>query len=277
MRYSPFKPSSNTIAMPVKAWATKLSSVALIFLALALLAANRSDSGFVYRTRLAFTELLLPLVDVLSQPAKFIDSAVHNAHNWRFVMEENARLRLDNQRLLQWQAASLRMNAENIELRRILNLNPNPELNFLTARVAGGFGGTYQRGLLLSSGLNDGIKKDQIVTTPEGLVGRVIEAYPHSARVLAVTDINSRIPVIGEISREKAILTGDNSAQPILRFLEGNSTLKIGERMVTSGDGQVVPVGIVVGEVSSINKVDARVQPYIDWRRLEYVQVVSGF
>lgn len=280
MRYSPFKPSTNTIAIPGKLWATKLSSVMLILLALFLLAASRSgssnsDNNFVYRTRLAFTEVLLPFLDVLSQPAKFVDSAVHNVQNWRSVVEENARLRLDNQRLLQWQSASMRMNAENVELRRMLKLNATGDLNFITARVAGGFGGMYQRAMLLSSGLADGVQKDQIVATPEGLVGRVIEVFPHSARVLAVTDINSRIPVIGEISREKAILTGDNSAQPILRFLEGNTTLKVGERMVTAGDGQVVPAGIVVGEVSSINHGDARIAPYIDWRRLEYVQVVA--
>jgi len=280
MRYSPFKPITNTIAIPSKLWVTKLSSVMLILLALFLLAANHSgnnnsDSNFVYRTRLAFTEVLLPFLDVLSQPAKFVDSAVHNVQNWRSIVQENARLRLDNQRLLQWQSASMRINAENVELRRMLKLNATGDLNFVTARVAGGFGGMYQRAMLLSSGLVDGIQKDQIVTTPEGLVGRVIEVFPHSARVLAVTDINSRIPVIGEISREKAILTGDNSAQPILRFLEGNTTLKVGERMVTAGDGQVVPAGIVVGEVSSINHGDARISTYIDWRRLEYVQVVA--
>ena len=89
----------------------------------------------------------------------------------------------------------------------------------------------------------------QAVVTGEGLAGRIAEVGDNSARVLFVTDVNSRLPVLIERTRERAILAGDNSALLRLTLLQSVQGVQRGDRIVTSGHGGSFPVGIPVGEV----------------------------
>ena len=68
--------------------------------------------------------------------------------------------------------------------------------------------------LLLDAGTEQGVAVGMPAMTPEGLVGRVVEVGRRSARVLLMTDFNSRIPVVVESSGDHAILEGDNSRLP---------------------------------------------------------------
>ena len=88
-----------------------------------------------------------------------------------------------------------------------------PEASFITARIVGDSVSAYVRGALLNVGRKAGVAHGQAVVTGEGLAGRIAEVGDNSARVLFVTDVNSRLPVLVERTRERAILAGDNSAQ----------------------------------------------------------------
>jgi len=97
-----------------------------------------------------------------------------------------------------------------------------------------------------------------------------------SARVLLITDLNSRIPVILEGTRTHAILAGDNSAHPYLMYLPKAATVSPGDRLVTAGHDGVFPTGLAVGRVSSIESGEIRVEPIADLERLEYVELVDN-
>src|SRR3546814_13615807 len=75
-----------------------------------------------------------------------------------------------------------------------------------------------------------------------------------SARILLINDLNSRIPVLVEPSRERAVLAGDNSSRPRLVYLDVSAEIGTGDRVVTSGQGGVVPPGIPVGIGSTIGE-----------------------
>ncbi len=102
----------------------------------------------------------------------------------------------------------------------------------------------YVRGALLNVGSKVGVKPGQAVVTGEGLAGRVAEVGDNSARVLFVTDVNSRLPVLVERTRERAILAGDNSSSMRLTLLQTVQGVQRGDRIVTSGHGGSFPVGI---------------------------------
>ena len=87
--------------------------------------------------------------------------------------------------------------------------------------------------------------------------------------------MNSRIPVVVEHSRESAILAGDNTNNPQLQFLPIDADIKVGSRIITSGQGGVFPPGIAVGLISSISTDRILIQPYADWDRLEYVTILD--
>ncbi len=105
------------------------------------------------------------------------------------------RLHEENDRLRQWQAVAMALDAENTALKGNLHWIPDPAPSYVTARVVADAGGVYARAVLLSTGPNHMVTKGQIALDERGLVGRVTEVGMRSARVLLITDINSRIPV----------------------------------------------------------------------------------
>ena len=143
----------------------------------------------------------------------------------------------------------------------------------MVARVVADAGGVYARAVLLSVGPNHSIIKGQIALDDRGLVGRVTELGSRSARVLLLTDMNSRIPVILEGSRARAMLSGTNGARPRLMFWpEGVQPIE-GERVVTSAEANAFPAGLPVGVVHYTESHVAEVEPLARLDRLEVVRL----
>jgi rod shape-determining protein MreC len=201
--------------------------------------------------------------------------AIADLKEFASLRQENARLREENARLLAWQTAARRLENENEGLRGLANFHEGPEASFITARIVGDSVSAYVRGALLNVGRRAGVAHGQAVVTGEGLAGRIAEVGDNSARVLFVTDVNSRLPVVVERTRERAILAGDNSPQLRLTLLQSVAGVQRGDRIITSGHGGSFPVGIPVGEVVETGEGGVRVKPFADFSRLEFVRVVD--
>jgi rod shape-determining protein MreC len=136
-------------------------------------------------------------------------------------------------------------------------------------------GGAFAQSILIAAGSRDGVAKGQAAMTSEGLVGRVTQAGYRSARVLLITDINSRIPVrVGEAG-DRAILAGDNSSRPKLIYLGVKSAVAPGDRIVTSGDAGAFPPGLPVGRVVATDDSTAVIETFVSRERLQYVEVLD--
>jgi rod shape-determining protein MreC len=192
------------------------------------------------------------------------------------LRQENAHLRDQNQRLLMWQDTARQLALENAALRQLLNLEAGvaPPTS-VAARVVADASGPFVHTVLVDAGANQGVVKGMAAVNERGLVGRVIEVGRRSARVLLLTDFNSRVPVMVEPTRDQAILAGDNSRQPGLIFLPLQPRMAVGERVVTSGRGGVLPPGLAVGRISAIDDDKVTVTPVVDGERLEYVRLLE--
>ena len=91
---------------------------------------------------------------------------------------------------------------------------------------------------------------------------------------MLLTDLNSRVPVIVESSRYRAVLAGDNSDRPRLIFLPTNAKVGIGDRIVTSGHGGMFPPGLAVGIVSAVSDGEILIEPFVDFGRVEFVSIL---
>jgi len=136
-------------------------------------------------------------------------------------------------------------------------------------------GGAYAHSVMISAGSRDGVAKGQAVISDEGLIGRVAEAGYQASRVLLITDINSRVPVVVENSRDRAFLSGDNTNRPLLTFLTADAAVAPGDRILTSGHGGAFPPGIPIGVVSSVSENAVRVAPMFRRHQLEYLRVAD--
>jgi rod shape-determining protein MreC len=259
----------------LKGLVQRFTFLSFIIAAFGLILLGKADSVLVERSRTAIADFAAPILDALSRPAATVDDFIGQVRELGHLRDENARLREEVSRLRSWHNVATNLAVENQSLRDMLNFVPPPRASFVSARVIADGSGPFSRSALLNVGSRNGAAKGQAVVNDSGLIGRVIEVGQRSTRVLLLTDFNSRVPVVFESTRERAIVAGDNSPQMRLEHLSPTAKVKIGDRVVTSGNGGLLPAGLVVGAVSAIKDGVVRIQPFVDWSRLEYVRVVD--
>ena len=247
----------------------------LVLLSGVMIVLGKADQVVLESLKNSVMDAAAPALDMLSRPSGLVDTAVGRARDFLTVYQENARLAEENERLLGWQQAALKLASENAQLRDLLRVAPEPATSYVTARVIANSGGAYARSVIVNAGRENGVVRGEAAVTGEGLVGRVSEVGSRAARILLITDLNSRVPVIAEGSRQRAVLAGDNSEHPSLRYLEAGAVIRIGDRIVTSGQGGVFPPGLPVGVVAVFNGELARVELFVELSRVDYLRLVD--
>lgn len=237
------------LSIPMREALEKLSLPLLMAAAFALMLAARIDGVLADRARMAFADALTPIYAAFTAPAERIRGAITEVEELWDLRAENARLRAENATLRRWQAVALALVAENANLKAELHWIPSPEVPFITARAVADAGGLYDRAVLVALGRGVKVHVGEIALGAYGLVGRVTEAGRSSARVLLITDLNSRIPVQFGPNGVRAILAGTNGPEPELQFWPAGTSPKEGEQVVTSGLAGVFPEGLPVGTV----------------------------
>ena len=251
----------------------KLTLPVLIVVSFGVMLLGKADALLAERARMALADGLAPIYAVLAAPLDEIRGAVTDAAGLWGVRNENIRLREENEKLRRWQSIALALDAENQRLKASLNWIPDPPASFVTARVVADAGGVYAKAVLLSVGPNHGIKKGEIALDERGLIGRVTEVGARTARVLLITDMNSRIPVVLEQSRGRAIMVGTNGPVPRLLYWSDGTPPRDGERVVTSGEADAFPPGLPIGTVRYNAANVPEVQPSASLDRLDMVRL----
>ncbi len=249
-----------------------------IFLALAsvgLLVFAKINPVVTEKFNAAALDAVVPILDGLSQPVATATNVIADIRSYMHVHEENARLRLENARLEGWRQAALRYEIENTGLRSLLNVPSQGAVSYVSARVVAHSGGPFVRGIVANVGYGDGIRKGQVALVADGLVGRVGIAGDRSARIILLTDLNSRVPVLVVGTNSRAILAGDNTARPKLVHMPVDHDIQIGQEVVTSGHGGGFPSGLTVGRVVAIDEESIQVQTAVDFDRLEFVRIAE--
>jgi len=268
--------SLSRLALPLKALLDRFAFGILAVLSIGLLIVGRADIHVLDRLGTGIGDVLTPALEVLAQPIVASRRLVEGVAELVALREDNARLREQNRRLLDWQSAARQLSLENAALRQVLEYRADPgRPTAVTGRVIADAGGPFVHTVLINVGADDGITGGMAAVNERGLVGRVIEVGRQSARVLLLTDFNSRIPVMVEPSRDQAILAGNNSRQPGLIFLPLNPRLAVGNAVVTSGRGGVLPPGLAIGTVTAITDDSVTVEPLVDFTRLEYLRLLE--
>ena len=263
------------LSPPRRAALQRVSLLLLVLLSAMMIVLGKADQVMFETLRVSVTDTAAPLLAIASRPLTALEALADRARGLVAVYRDNARLAEENERLLRWRQAALSLAWENTELHGLLKLVPVPPASFVTARVIGNSGGAYVRNLMVRAGTENGVARGQAAITGEGLVGRVAEVGTQAARILLVTDLNSRIPVIVEGTRQRALMTGDNSDRPSLRYLDTVSGIKVGDRVVTSGEGGVFPPGLPVGVIASLEGEAPRVEPYAELSQVQYLRIVD--
>ncbi len=263
------------LSIPFRQALARLTLPVLAILAFGLILIGKADVVIEQYLSARLSDVLAPLYDVVSAPLDAARAEMTDVAGLWSLRKENRRLRAENQQLRRWQAVAMALDAENSQLKATLHWSNNTTEKFVTVPVVADNGGVYARSVLVSTGPHSPIAPGQIVLDAGGLVGRVIEVGSRSARILLITDLNSRVPVTLADSRGHAMLLGNNGPRPRLMYWEDGDAPKEGEQVVTSAEAGAYPAGLPVGSVHYIGPGEAELIPDADLSRLELVRVVD--
>jgi rod shape-determining protein MreC len=250
-------------------------SFIFVLAAIGTLIFSAVNPGGVSSIRTNVADAVAPVLGTVTQPLQSMVLFVRDVSGLAELQAQNMKLEAENARLREWYQTALQLEAENKSLRDLLHVKVEPENRFITARILADAGTTFVKSLLVEAGTPDGAAKGQAVLSGEGLIGRIVESGRSVSRVLLVTDINSRVPVLVEDTRQHAILAGQNTTSPILLHLPPDSEIKNGSRIITSGHGGIFPHGVPVGRVNIGEDGVYKVKLFADFDRLLHVRIVD--
>ncbi len=261
-------------SMPFRYGAQRSTFTLLLLLSTAIMLIGKADPTLYERTRMAVTDLTVPVLGFMSQPVVAASQLMGDIRNAATVYQDNVALREENERLHRWRAVAQGLESENARLRQMLNFAPEAPATYISGRVIGDSGGAFLRSVLLNIGAREGVRKGAAAVDDRGLIGRIAEVGEWSSRVLLVTDLNSRIPVFVGENRQRAIMAGDNTDMPYLAHLPAEISIVAGDLVITSGHGGAFPAGLPVGIVVRGDG-ELRVQPFLSAGRLEFVRLMD--
>ncbi len=253
----------------------KATPVLLLLVSLTLMIFHHVGAIPVEKMRTTMMDAVSPVLTAASAPIVYTVEAIDEMTHISYLKAENIQLQDENDKLRKWYEQALTLQAENKSFRELLNVKVDATVNYITARIISDSGTSFIRSILLPIGSKDNIKKGSAVMSGYGLVGRVIETGKNSSRALLITDLNSRIPVIIQNTRIKAILAGKNQDLLKLERLPSDSGVSLGSRIVTSGDGGQLPAEIPIGIIVKKGADGVWVKLLSDISKLTYVQVVN--
>jgi len=253
----------------------KTCGVFFLSLSLVLLALNILVPSLVNKAKQYVADQAVVATETVFSPVQYAATELMRVKALWEVQKNNEMLAAENERLIEWFQTANRLDAENRALRELLNMKEEDAVQYHAAKVIADTATQYSHTILVRMGSEDGLTKGQGVLSHEGLIGRVIETGQKTARVLLMSDVNSRIPVTIEGTQDRAILAGTNDGDPILDHLPKSHAIAEGQRVVTSGHGGIFPYGVPVGETYKTKDGWIAVRPFANANRANYVQIVD--
>jgi len=128
------------------------------------------------------------------------------------------------------------------------------EVPMLAARVIGAGASETSRTLYIDRGDKDGVRKNMAVITPDGVVGKVLEAFGKTSLILLITDKESGVGAMLQNSRTHGVVRGTGEPLAEMKYVVNDQEVAFGETILTSGQDQIFPKDLPLGTVASAEK-----------------------
>jgi rod shape-determining protein MreC len=254
----------------------KIETIFFGFLCVIFLIASRLDSDFSKSLSFGFVSISVPVVKIAAFPFNTIINLLTDFHELVDAKKENSALKEELAQLRSFYVKSLNTYQENKELRSVLSFVSTKTSSFKAARIIGRSHAVFNQGVFIDAGENREIKQGSIVTGNKGVIGRIAEVGEDKSRVILVTDAGSRIPVITSKARVRGILAGDGSGKMEILYLPKNHIIQEDDWVFTSGDGDTLPSGLLIGVVKKVDQDSASVVMVEDANNADIVTIMDN-
>lgn len=266
----------ENIKVPL-AWTAAVVVVVAVIGAVVLLLGDRTTSeggSTMGAARGGFEAAAGPVGGVFAAPVRWAGAARDYVGGYFFAIGENRRLKAEIAELRGWRDEAIAQKNINGRYEALLGLRTEPPVPMATGRAISESRGPFSNAKLIDVGSAKGVRVGNPVVTEHGLVGRVTGVTGGVSRVVLLTDVASRTPVMIERTDARAMLTGDGGDSPRLEFIRGSGSIKAGDRILSSGDGGGLPRGLPVGVAAKGVDGAWRVKLFSDHGAIDYVRVL---
>lgn len=253
----------------------KIELAVFTLLCVVSLITSKVNPNFSKNVSMAFVEVSMPIVQTAAFPFNTIINLLTNFKELVEAKSENEALREENEKLRSFYVDALNINQENKELKNTLQFITAKSSNFKVARIIGRSHQIFNQQLFIDAGKDREITEGSIVSGTRAVIGRIAEVGEKKSRLLLATDAGSRIPIITSKARVRGILAGNNSGVMEILYLQKNHAIKEGDWVFTSGDGDTLPPGLLIGVVKKVDKGYASVEMVENISNADVVTVMS--
>lgn len=253
----------------------KLVVTLVVISAFGLVILSKADNAHLNKTEDIVSRVLNPVIRVIQLPADGLYFVYEKIRDVVKVYGDNKILRYERDQRYDLEQKLRALKTENELLAQMLYYAPPADADFVTAKVIASEGDGFVHSLIVYVGKTSSVKKGQVVLHKQGVVGRIDAVHGLYARVLLISDINSKIPIIIERTREKGILSGNNTAVLNLLYTAPKADIVVGDKILTSGVGGMFPSDLPVGYVSKVSPSSIEIMPVEPIETIEYVKIVN--
>ena len=253
----------------------KFSLLALIIASIILLSLESIDSKFLNFVRSTVKDVIYRTSFITSIPANTISPIFTTIKNHFIIYEKYESVKLELKELKDQQNQLAYLKTENDKLRKVIDAADTYNYISIPAKVLVDKESPFLKSVILNKGFKSGLKKGMPVLKDSYFVGRITEVNYLSSRVLLISDLNSKIPVLIEPKGYQAIMSGTGNDFAQLDFLPKNHQLEVGNLVYTSGRGGIFFPGIPIGRIELIEK-KLRVKFFTDLNQLYLINVITS-
>ena len=262
----------------------KLNILALLLFVAAVASIFTLDTPTTRAIQGRVLGVLSPFIRTSAVVEETLGGTVSSPDDPRKVQRENERLRVENEGLRIVSQKYAQALEENNKLRDLIEFKNASPFKMTAARVVKRVSSTWWNTMIIDKGSLDGIASDSPVISAAGLIGKTGTMADHMAEVILLTYEMCKVSAKIEGSLEQGIVSGERGGFDMrpdlrLRYLNKNALVSPGASVVSTGEGNVFPAGLLIGRVKRFENKDisgeAVVEPTVDFANLEYVFIVE--
>ena len=248
----------------------RFSLVALIIFSVVLIVLSRINFPAINYLKIGLNEVVYRVSFIVSLPEQQLNRSLIVINNHLSLYNDHDQLKEKFKSLRGKELDNEYLKFENERLRKIIDeyiINTDE----LVAKVLLDKESPFLRSIILNKGSKDKIRIGMAVLDGPYLVGKVVEVNYATSRVLLISDLNSKIPVILEPGDIQSIMSGSGKNKGQIQYFKTENTLNEKKIVFTSGSGGIFKSGIPIGEFNS----GEEIQFFSDLSQLTFVKVVS--
>jgi len=253
----------------------RFSLFALTIFSIILIFLETIEAKPLNKVRSFIKDVIFRGATVASYPLKSFSSFYDFMEDHVTLYNKYSKLVKENDELKNNISRSDFLELENSQLRKLIEEQVASESNMVSARVIIDKQSPYLNSFVLNIGSNKDIKNGMAVLDGKNFIGRIVDVNFFSSRVLLITDLNSKIPIISEPSGSHAILSGNGKDYPTLEYLSKNHKIQDGDKIYTSGKEGIFTPGTIIGETTKIED-RIEVSLFSDLKQITFVNINVG-